>query len=45
METWLNGDDSGGWESSCLGRVAGDGGVDSMLQFWLKRGGDKMKYC
>jgi hypothetical protein len=28
---------------SCLKRVAGGGGTDSMLQFWLERGGDGMK--
>jgi hypothetical protein len=25
--------------------VTSGGGADSMLQFWLKRGGDKMKHC
>jgi hypothetical protein len=27
------------------GRVASDGGVNSMLQFWLERGGNRMKCC
>jgi hypothetical protein len=27
------------------GRVAGGGIVDSLLQFWLERGGDEMKCC
>jgi hypothetical protein len=35
---------SGGWESGGLGRVVGGGGADSMLPFWLKRGGDVMKH-
>jgi hypothetical protein len=25
--------------------AAGDGGVDSMLQFWLERGDNGMKHC
>jgi hypothetical protein len=25
--------------------VANSGGVDSKLQFWLERGGDRMKCC
>jgi hypothetical protein len=28
-----------------LGRVAGSGGADSMLRFWLERGGNGMKHC
>jgi hypothetical protein len=35
----------GGWESGGTVRVACDGGADSMLQFWLKRGGDGTKHC
>jgi hypothetical protein len=27
------------------GRVAGGGGADPLLQFWLERGGDEMKCC
>jgi hypothetical protein len=30
---------------SCLERVAGGGGADSMLQFRLERGGDGTKRC
>jgi hypothetical protein len=31
---------------SCgLGRVANGDGADSMLQFRLERGGDRMKHC
>jgi hypothetical protein len=33
-----------GWESGGLGRVADDGGVNLMLQFWLKRGGNETKH-
>jgi hypothetical protein len=33
-----------GWKSGCIGRVAGDSGAYSMLQFWLK-GGAEMKHC
>jgi hypothetical protein len=36
---------NGGSESDGLRRVAGGGGVDSMSQFWLKRGDDGMKHC
>jgi hypothetical protein len=36
---------SAGWEWGCLRRVAGGGGVDSMLQFWLERGVDGTKRC
>jgi hypothetical protein len=36
---------SGGWESDDLGRVAGGGGADSILRFWLERGGNGMKRC
>jgi hypothetical protein len=32
------------WESGHPGRVAGGGGADSMLQYWLERGGDGMKH-
>jgi hypothetical protein len=31
--------------SSDLGRMDGGDGTDSMLQFWLKGGGDGMKRC
>jgi hypothetical protein len=31
--------------SSDLGRMDGGDGTDSMLQFWLKGGGDGMKHC
>jgi hypothetical protein len=34
---------SGGWESTCTWRVTSSGGLDSMLWFWLERGGDWMK--
>jgi hypothetical protein len=34
-----------GWKSDSLGRVAGGSGADSMIQFWLERGGDGMKCC
>jgi hypothetical protein len=27
------------------GRVAGGGGADSMLRFWLERGGDGTMHC
>jgi hypothetical protein len=33
-----------GWESGCPMRVAG-GGADSILRFWLERGGSGMKRC
>jgi hypothetical protein len=36
---------SGGWESDGSGRVAGNDGADSMLQFWLERRGDGTKRC
>jgi hypothetical protein len=36
---------SGGWESGGMKRVAGGGGANSMLQFWLERIGDMMKHC
>jgi hypothetical protein len=36
---------SGGWESSCPGRVAGSSSVDSMLRFRFERGGDGTKRC
>jgi hypothetical protein len=36
---------SRGLESSGPGRVVGGDGADSMLQFWLKRGGDETKHC
>jgi hypothetical protein len=29
---------NGVWETSCMRRVAGGGGLDSMIQFWLERG-------
>jgi hypothetical protein len=29
---------NGVWESSCMRRVAGGGGLNLMLQFWLERG-------
>jgi hypothetical protein len=32
-------------ESGSSGRVACSGGVDLMLQFWLKRGDDGTKCC
>jgi hypothetical protein len=28
-----------------MGRVASDSGVDSILRFWLKREGDRVKHC
>jgi hypothetical protein len=34
---------SGGWESGGPRRMAGGGGAESILQFWLERGGDRMK--
>jgi hypothetical protein len=36
---------SGGWKSNGTERVVGYGGADSMLQFWLERGGDETKRC
>jgi hypothetical protein len=36
---------SGGWESGGMRRVAGGGGVDSMVQFQLEREGDETKCC
>jgi hypothetical protein len=33
------------WESDGLERVACGGGMDSMLQFQFKRGGDGTKRC
>jgi hypothetical protein len=33
------------WESSSPGRVAYNGGADSILLFQLKRGGDRTKRC
>jgi hypothetical protein len=35
---------SEGWESGDTGRMTG-GGVNSMLQFQLEKGGDGMKHC
>jgi hypothetical protein len=36
---------SRGWESGSPGRVASNGGVDSMLWSWLERGGNRAKHC
>jgi hypothetical protein len=36
---------SGGWESGGPGRVTCCSSAASMVQFWLKRGGDGMKLC
>jgi hypothetical protein len=36
---------SGGWELDDLGRVANNGGADSILRFRLERGGDGVKRC
>jgi hypothetical protein len=36
---------SGWWKSCGPERVAGGGGADLILQFWLGRGGDGMKHC
>jgi hypothetical protein len=36
---------SGGWESDGLERLAGGGGMDSMLQFHLEREGNWTKHC
>jgi hypothetical protein len=33
------------WGSSSLGRIVWGSGVDSMLQFWLEKGGDRKKRC
>jgi hypothetical protein len=35
----------GEWKSDDPGRVVGGGGLDSMLQFWLKRGDNVIKHC
>jgi hypothetical protein len=36
---------NGGWESGGPTRVANSSAVESMVQFWLERGGDRMKRC
>jgi hypothetical protein len=35
----------GRWESDCPGRVADGSAVNSLLWFWLKRRGDRIKHC
>jgi hypothetical protein len=34
-----------GWELGSPRRVASSSGADSMLQFWLERGGDGTQRC
>jgi hypothetical protein len=55
-ETWLSGGESdqvwddifysiGGCEPCDPERLAGNGGANSMLRFWLEKRGDEMKRC